>query len=107
MAWIFPQRGFFCAGSPGTPQTELIASTSLWTTDSPPAGAPPHSAENGKLQYCHFRHQQGRRTVTLRLVEGDLHAVVDFRALASQVDLLVKVSGVSIERNVLQTLHVV
>ena len=101
------QRGFFVRGQLGTSQNELIASTSLWTTDSPPVGVPPHSAENGKLQFCHFRHQQGRRKVTLRLVAGDFHAVVDFRASASQVDLLVKVSGVSIERNILQTLHVV
>ena len=76
-AWIF------CAGSTGTPQNELIASTSLWTTDSPPAGVPPHSAENGKLHFCHFRHQQGRRKVTLRLGAGDFHAVVDFRAFGA------------------------
>ena len=43
------QRGFFVRGQPGTPQNERIASTSLWTTDSLPAGVPPHSAENGKL----------------------------------------------------------
>ena len=48
------QRGFFVRGQPGTPQNELIASMSLWTADSPPAGVPPHSAENGKLQFCHF-----------------------------------------------------
>ena len=29
-AWIFVR------GQPGTPQNELIASMSLWTTDSPP-----------------------------------------------------------------------
>ena len=60
-----------------------------------------------KITIRHLRHQQGRRKVTLRLVAGDFHAVVDFRALASQADLLVKVSGVSFEGNVLQTLHVV
>ena len=43
------QRGFFVRGQPGTPQNELIASTSLWTTDSPPAGVPPHSAEKKKI----------------------------------------------------------
>ena len=59
----------------------------------------------------HFRHQQGRRTVTLRLVAGDFHAVVDFRAFealcASKVELVVKVSGVSNERIFLQLLLVV
>ena len=43
------QRGFFMRGQPGTPQNELIASTSLWTTDSTPAGVLPHSVKNGKL----------------------------------------------------------
>ena len=43
------QRGFFVRGQPGTPQNEPIASTSLGTTDSPPAGVPPHSAEKRKI----------------------------------------------------------
>ena len=30
------QRGFFVRDQPRTPQNELIASTTLWTTDSPP-----------------------------------------------------------------------
>ena len=32
---------------------------SLWTTDSPPAGVPPHSAENGKNAI--LPHSQERR----------------------------------------------